>query len=308
MRRVGSRLRSSRARRGVAVAVGSPSMRRMCRGRGCGAWGHGRGLHARGVVPRSPSMRRVCRAVAGFAPGRLRWRVRRVGSPSLSSRARRGVVAVDAPHVSRSRSSCVSSSRVRRVGSRSWSSRAWRGAAVAVDAARVSRSRALRPVGCGGGCGAWGRRRRLRARGVAVAVFARVGSPSPSSRARRGVVAVDAPRVSRSRSSCVSSSRVRRVGSRSRVAAVTPRASWLSPLRCVWCRCRPFRAAWGVAGAFVASGVVLRRPQEGRRRGGQEGHSDVALTAGKGVMGWRHARVIVVVGNDRVGLLRQFFC
>jgi len=80
-------LRSSRARRGVAVAVGSPSMRRMCRGRGCGAWGHGRGLHARGVVPRSPSMRRVCRAVAGFAPGRLRWRVRRVGSPSLSSRA-----------------------------------------------------------------------------------------------------------------------------------------------------------------------------------------------------------------------------
>jgi hypothetical protein len=136
----------------------------------------------------------------------------------------------------------------------------------------------------------------------------RVGSWSWSSRAWRGAaVAVDAACVSRSRSSCVSSSRVQRVGSRSRVAAVTLRALWLSPLRCMWCRCRPFRAAWGVAGAFVASGVVLRRPQEGQRRGGQEGCGDVALAAGKGATGWGHARVVVVVGNDRAGLLRQFF-
>ena len=126
-------------------------------------------------------------------------------------------------------------------------------------------------------CAAWGHHCHLCTRGM--------GSPSLSLHMPHRVIAVDAPRVSQLRSLCMSSSWVQHVGSWSRVAAITPHVSWLSPLHCVWCRCCPFCAIWGVAGAFVASGVVLQQLQEGQRWGGQEGHSDGAAWRDT-VTGW----------------------
>jgi hypothetical protein len=98
----------------------------------------------------------------------------------LSSCTQHGVIAVDAPRVLWSQSLCVSSLRVWHVGSWLWSSRAWCGAAVAVNAACVSQSRALHLVGCGGGCGTWGCHRHLCACGV--------GSSLPSLCVQRGVI------------------------------------------------------------------------------------------------------------------------
>jgi hypothetical protein len=76
--------------------MGSPLMRRMCRGHG--TWGHGCGLHACGMVLRSPSMWHMCCAVMGFVPGRLWWWVRHVGSPSPSSCMWRGVTVAVFAH------------------------------------------------------------------------------------------------------------------------------------------------------------------------------------------------------------------
>ncbi len=40
-------------------------------------------------------------------------------------------------------------------------------------------------------------------------------------------------------------------------AVIAPHVLQLLPLHCVWCCSHPFCAMWGVAGAFIASGVVL---------------------------------------------------
>jgi hypothetical protein len=71
----------------------------VCCSRGCSASGHGCGLHACGMGPRSPSMWHMCRG--------------------------RGLHA-------------VSWLQVQHIRSRSWSLHAWCGAAVTVDAAHVS--------------------------------------------------------------------------------------------------------------------------------------------------------------------------
>jgi len=179
----------------------------------------------------------------------------------------------------------------------------------------------------------------LRALCVVVAGAA-CGSPLWSSRARHGaVVAVDAVHVLRLQSSpyvlwsrvwvmvfmcvvwchgchrcgaCVMlwPSCVVVTGAAHHVAVmgaiIAVHALWLLPLCCVLCRCHPFCAVWGVAGAFVVSGVVLWQLQEGLQWGGQEGHGDVAHAAGKGVMGWGHVCIVIVVGNNRQVYLDNF--
>src|SRR5216683_4654840 len=118
---------------------------------------------------------------------------------------------------SRSQSLChVLWSQVWHIGSQLWSLHAQHGAAVAINVPHVLQSWSSCCVCRGRRCGMWGH--GLHAVCVVVA----------------GVLCP-----------------VMVVG-----AVLAPHALWLLPLHCVWCCCRPFRAAWGVTGAFVALGVV----------------------------------------------------
>jgi hypothetical protein len=125
---------------------------------------------------------------------------------------------------------CVSWLQVQRIGSQLWSSCMWRGATVTINVVHVLWSQSsCHVVVTGAACR------------VIVMVFTHMVWGRSRSQCSMCVVVAGVAHW------------VTVVG-----AVIAPHASWLLPLCCMWCCCRPFYATWGVASAFIALGVVLQ--------------------------------------------------
>src|SRR5216683_2250040 len=193
------------------------------------------------------------------------------------------------------------------------------GAMVAVNVARVSRSRSLHPVCCGGRYSMWGHGCGLHTRGM--------GLQSPSMH-----------RVCHGHSLHALCIVVAGVVCGVAVVVFVPCASWswvcciqlwlwVPSLHCM-CHGTCLCAVCGVTVAlFTLRGVSpvpslhqvwccscghhATRGVCGRKRGSDgAARRDAAMWCmqlGKGTMRWGHVHVVVVVGNNRAGLLRQFF-